>query len=124
MRLTRSFLAIVASVSPRLTVCNCIAFSWPGAAAARPSRTWSAVPCGTLIVYSPFLTGVVQRRNSGLSCLDVVHRHAGPFGDAAQIQRRRHDHGFGQRRRASAMMSKPYCAGFFAMMTAARIIGT
>ena len=94
-----------------------------GAAASRPAFTRSAVPSGTLIVYSPFFTGVVQRRNSGFSFW------MSSIGTPAHSATRRRSSAGGTITVSVGVdgigtMSKPYCAGFLAMITAARIIGT
>ena len=110
-------------VSPFFTVWYCSAFIWCGAAAASPSLTFTAVPTGTFSVYSPGLGGVVQRRNSGLSfCRSCT-------GTLAHSATRRRSRAGGSVTVSVAVgmagtMSKPYCAGFLAMMTAARIMGT
>ena len=65
--LTLSFRAISGSVSPRLTVYHFSdARSAAGASASR-ACTCSPVPAGTFSSYCVSLTGVVQRRSSGLS---------------------------------------------------------
>jgi hypothetical protein len=120
---TPSFLAIEANDSRRRTVWNLSADSSETSAATRRADRVGPVPAGTLTSYSGYRSGVVHRRNSGfnawISSMEAPVHSATRLRSTAPATRT-----LSYSRASTGGASNPYWVGFFAMMTAARIIGT